>query len=215
MNVRAWAMRVAALLCGPLALYALGSIACRGAKIPGPETGDHSGPNEGMCVPYPPPAAKVEELPPQPNGDSVWVDGEWEWQTRRYTWKPGGWIVPPPRSFYARSKLERMPNGALAFFPGHWHAPHTEADADIDAGLHCPDPPKAPEIVAQTGDGGGAAPKPGDADEDAEDADVHVGPVLLYAADAPVGAAPKVIFDATLPSDAAPDAPPEVIQPPD
>src|ERR1044072_4659985 len=43
-----------------------------------------------------PPAQRiVEQRPPPPTRDSVWIDGYYSWNGRQYVWEPGHWAVPP------------------------------------------------------------------------------------------------------------------------
>jgi hypothetical protein len=71
-------------------------------------------------VDYPPPPARVEFVPPQSSPDAVWVNGEWLWSGRRWSWRPGAWMVPPEGAAYARQALARRDNGKLFFAPGAW-----------------------------------------------------------------------------------------------
>lgn len=198
--------RVLVVLAPPLIVPLAIVAACKGPSVPAPELRDHPpGPGEATCVPYPPPAAKVEEVPTRPNDRAVWVDGQWTWETRRWVWKSGGWAVPPPGGWYARWKVDRLENGALAFVPGHWHneLSHGNEPYDANAVLVCPKPeePTAGKVVV-----------------DGElEAEAHVGPILVYSADAEFGAPGKVVPDAVIPGDAAVvvDAKRDVIQPPD
>ncbi|MEO7094474.1 MAG: YXWGXW repeat-containing protein [Polyangiales bacterium] len=196
--------RLVALAVPPLALVVAstsGMPACGGQWVTGPKLVDHApGAGEGVCVPYPPPAPKAEEIPERPTDDHVYVDGQWSWQTRRWVWVPGGWVVPPPGASYAQWKTERLQNGAIAYYQGHWHQ-RSPTPYDANASIVCPAPPK-PGSVAM------------DAPDEVE---AHVGPVLVYAADAPSSAPPKVVFDATMPSDvgASEQEPAKLIGPPD
>jgi hypothetical protein len=45
---------------------------------------------------YPPPPAPIEVVPPDPGGDCAWLDGHWNWDSRRWAWSSGAWVVPPP-----------------------------------------------------------------------------------------------------------------------
>jgi hypothetical protein len=77
-------------------------------------------------VDYPPPPARVAFVPVQPRSDAVWVNGEWQWQGRRWAWKPGGWFVPPPGAAYARSVVVRRSDGKIFFAAGAWRRPGGE-----------------------------------------------------------------------------------------
>ena len=115
-------------------------------------------------------------------------------------------MVPPPGALYAEWKVERLQNGALAYYQGHWHERSAAPPpADANAAIACPPPPKPGAMVNLV---------EGDARDEVE---VHVGPVLVYPADAPSTAPPKVVMDATLPSDlgVVGAEPPPLIGPPD
>jgi hypothetical protein len=111
---------------------ALGFAGC-GSRLPTPRLGPHPvGSTTYVEVPYPPPAARVEVLPPQPKElDAVWVDGEWSWQGKRWVWQPGGWVSPPAGAYFAPWLVYRLDSGRLLFAEGAWHG---------KAGEKLPDP---------------------------------------------------------------------------
>ncbi len=76
--------------------------------------------NAFIEVPYPPPPARVEALPPRPNQPCVWVDGQWSWDGIQWTWMPGGWVIPPPGGRLARWVLRRQLSGGLQYAPSSW-----------------------------------------------------------------------------------------------
>lgn len=92
-----------------------------GARLPVPPTGAHIG-DEPVIVPYPPPPARPEIVPPVnvPGEGAVWVDGEWDWRGTRWVWQEGRWEIPPG-SYYARPVMIRLADGRLAWFRGSWH----------------------------------------------------------------------------------------------
>lgn len=210
-------MRRLLAVLAPIVVLAAPFAACSGSRVPTPEIREHPrGAREATCVPYPPPAAKPESLGLRPSDRAVWVDGDWNWKSLgapestagKWVWQPGGWVEPPYGATYSRGTLTRLPNGALAWYPPHWHLPaHYVASVDAAAPLASNGAPLAcptPEPNETT-----AAPKPlGDAGEE-----VHTGPALLYLADAPSSAPPKVVLDAIIPSDTK--KPTIVIQPPE
>jgi hypothetical protein len=108
---------------GPLLLAVLLASAC-GSRLPAPKLGPHPvGSTSYIEVPYPPPAARVEVVPPRPKEpDAVWVDGEWSWQGKRWVWQPGGWVSPPAGGYFAPWLVYRLDNGRLLFAQGAWHA---------------------------------------------------------------------------------------------
>lgn len=104
-------------------LVALFASGC-GARFPTPPLGPHPvGSTSYVEVPYPPPAARVEVVPPRPKElDAVWMDGEWSWQGKRWVWQPGGWVSPPAGAYFAPWLVYRLDGGRLLFAPGAWHA---------------------------------------------------------------------------------------------
>ena len=64
-------------------------------------------PDELLEVPFPPPAARSDMVPPSPHPNSVWIEGDWRWQGSRWAWRRGDWVVPPPGATFARSETRR------------------------------------------------------------------------------------------------------------
>jgi hypothetical protein len=74
-------------------------------------------------VPYPPPAALAETVPPAPElAGVVWVDGEWISHRKEYVWRRGGWVVPPAESRFAPWRSWYRRDGRLMMAPGTWYA---------------------------------------------------------------------------------------------
>jgi hypothetical protein len=98
-----------------------------GSSVPVPKTGPHTH-EEPVIVPYPPPPARVEVIPsPPPNlKDPVWIDGEWQWRSRRWVWQPGRWELPSPDGYYAPPTTVRLADGTLVYYAGDWKAPRKE-----------------------------------------------------------------------------------------
>ncbi|MGH7281474.1 MAG: YXWGXW repeat-containing protein [Polyangiaceae bacterium] len=71
-------------------------------------------------VAFPPPPARVEFVPDQPNSDSVWIDGEWEWTGRVWTWKRGRWVEPIPSATFSPWATVRGSDGMLYLAGGTW-----------------------------------------------------------------------------------------------
>jgi len=71
-------------------------------------------------VDFPPPPARVEIVPEEPQSGAVWVRGEWQWQGRRWGWKPGVWVIPPDGASYAAWTLTRNAEGQLLYASGTW-----------------------------------------------------------------------------------------------
>ncbi len=108
--------------CAALAALLAGLAACK-STLPSPPTGPHVA-EEPVLVPYPPPAARVEVVPPPPEGQkgAVWIDGEWMWKGRRWVWQPGQWVVPYPGSYYAPPATVRLSDHQIAWFAGSWQS---------------------------------------------------------------------------------------------
>lgn len=105
---------------GPL-FAAIGGWAC-GSALPLPPNGPHVR-DEPIEVPYPPPPAVPEIVPPNRAGkQAVWVDGEHLWTNGAWVWQPGRWEVPAPGSYFARPEGRRLADGRLIWYAGTWHA---------------------------------------------------------------------------------------------
>jgi hypothetical protein len=54
----------------------------------------------------------VEQRPPQPSDDYVWVDGYWLWGGNQYVWHAGLWDRPPQRNLiWIAPRYERHEQG--------------------------------------------------------------------------------------------------------
>lgn len=94
-------------------------LACGAARLPAPPYVRQ--PTEALSqVDYPPPPARVEQVPKAPNDDAVWIDGEWTWQGRRWAWKQGRWLLPPANAQYAPWTSTRDAAGNLYVAEGKW-----------------------------------------------------------------------------------------------
>ncbi len=102
-------------------LLALVALAGCGGALPEPPYANHDG-TTSQVVPSVPPPGKVEVVTPRPKEmkHPVWIDGEWEWSGRRWTWKEHGWVDAPPGQSYARPTTARLPDGRLVYYPGAW-----------------------------------------------------------------------------------------------
>jgi len=107
-------------------------------RVPGPPIGTHAG-EAPTTVPYPPPPGRTDELPPQPSEQDVWIDGQYTWDGKGYTWTAGSWVTPPPGRTYAPARLLRRRNGELLYYEGHWHTTARPEDGVIE-----PPPPDHP-----------------------------------------------------------------------
>lgn len=92
-------------------------------------------------VPYPPPPARVEVIPPQKDRREVWVDGQWEWTGKEWRWDEGAWVIPPPGAYFTPWTTEREDDGRLLFAPAAWRDPTGRPLAS--GPLTCPEPAPA------------------------------------------------------------------------
>ena len=113
-------MRGRLLVALGLVLGTAAALACGPPKLPAPPY--TSQPTSALTeVPYPPPPARAEAVPPRPTDESaVWIDGEWTWQTRRWAWKPGRWVKPPSGARFAPWTTVRDRIGTLYLAAGTW-----------------------------------------------------------------------------------------------
>jgi hypothetical protein len=81
-------------------------------------------------------------VPDKPERGAVWVRGEWQWQGRRWGWKPGVWVLPPKGAVYAPWTITRNAIGQLYYASGSWH------DAD---GGEIESPPPLQQAKARSG----------------------------------------------------------------
>ncbi len=75
-------------------------------------------------MPYPPPAAFAEVVPPKPNGDALWIDGHWAWRGGQFVWERGGWVAPPAGSRFAHWRIRYAQDGTLLFAEETWYDPN-------------------------------------------------------------------------------------------
>jgi hypothetical protein len=97
-----------------------------GSSLPTPEAAEQ--PLAAFSqVPYPPPAALAETVPPRPTRDGVvWLDGEWVYHGDGFTWRRGGWVVPPPAGRFAAWRAWYRRDGRLMMASGTWYGPHQQ-----------------------------------------------------------------------------------------
>lgn len=90
-----------------------------GSSLPEPPLGRHR-PSDFREVPYPPPAALVETVPPRPDDRAVWVDGYWEFAQGSYLWRRGGWVDAPAGARMAPWAARYTSDGRLLFAKTTW-----------------------------------------------------------------------------------------------
>jgi hypothetical protein len=71
-------------------------------------------------VPYPPPAALVETVPPRPDEHALWVDGYWDFASGSYVWRRGGWVTAPPGALHAPWVSRFTRDGRIMFAESAW-----------------------------------------------------------------------------------------------
>jgi len=117
------------------------------ASLPKPPTGPIP-PGAMNEVPYPPPPARVETVPPRPKDGEVWVDGQWDWDGKAWKWLEGSWTPPPANAYFSPWATERRSDGRLFFARAVWR---TRDGRIIDMGPGrdaCPIPPALPAAQA-------------------------------------------------------------------
>ena len=92
--------------------------------LPEPTIVAHSGQSPPVVVPFYPPPARVDVVPDAPRGlvAPVWIDGEWEWQGRRWIWQPGSWSEGAGGLEYAPPVVLRRSDGKLVWFRGELYS---------------------------------------------------------------------------------------------
>lgn len=72
-------------------------------------------------IPYPPPAAFSEVVPPQPRDGALWIDGHWAWRGRKFVWRRGGWVIAPEGARFAHWRVRYSQDGTLQFAEDAWY----------------------------------------------------------------------------------------------
>ncbi len=69
-----------------------------------------------------PPAEKVQNIPPKPTEDSVWVSGYWTWipETNEFKWLCGVWRRPPPNHEWVSGSWIKNEEG-WSWLQGFWN----------------------------------------------------------------------------------------------
>ena len=73
-------------------------------------------------VDYPPPPAKIEEIPLSRRRDNpcVWRDGYWDWTGRRWEWQTGRAVIAPAGCLFSELKLA-WTTDSLSFYRPAWY----------------------------------------------------------------------------------------------
>lgn len=105
------------------ALFALTTalaVASCGGSLPQPL---QSAPRDDTFVevPYPPPPALSELIPPRPRDRrAVFLDGGWAWRGSYYVWQRGGWVIPPPGARATPWSVRYAADGRAFFAETAW-----------------------------------------------------------------------------------------------
>ena len=84
-----------------------------------------------VSVDYPPPPAKLEEIPLSSRSGAnpcLWRDGYWDWTGRRWEWQSGRAVIPPPGCRFAEPKL-RWTTESLSFYRPAWYPDPAQSPA--------------------------------------------------------------------------------------
>ena len=124
------------LLCAMAAL----SVAACSSGLPRPPRGSIPRDTEVEEVPYPPPPARVETIPPRKDRLEVWVDGQWDWDGKAWKWVAGAWETPPADATFTPWTTQRRSDGRLYFVRATWRAKDGRPLQKGPGGLACPAP---------------------------------------------------------------------------
>ena len=97
--------------------------ACGAARLVTVPSGPQPAKATAVSVDYPPPPAKIEEIPlsEQPGANAcVWRDGYWDWTGRRWEWQGGRAVIPPSGCRFAEPKLH-WTTESLSFYRPAWY----------------------------------------------------------------------------------------------
>lgn len=77
-----------------------------------------------------PPPVKVQVIPPSPNSDCQWADGEWVWRASEWRWQDGGWLSPNDQCYFADAVFVWLPSrfdhtGVLYYTRSQWYHEQT------------------------------------------------------------------------------------------
>ena len=58
--------------------------------------------------------------PPRPYGNSIWIEGNWNWGGAGYVWQPGYWAAPRPHYRYRNGYWANTRRG-YGWVQGGWY----------------------------------------------------------------------------------------------
>jgi hypothetical protein len=113
-----------------LATLAVSLAACGGVHLVTVPSGPQPPKAEPVSVDFPPPPAKIEEIPLSHRSGNrcVWRDGFWDWTGRRWEWQAGRAVLTPPSCRFAEGKLE-WTTDSLSFYRPAWYPDPTQSPA--------------------------------------------------------------------------------------
>jgi hypothetical protein len=96
--------------------------ACGGAHLVTVPSGPQPVQAEPVAVDFPPPPARIEEIPLSHRSGNrcVWRDGFWDWLGERWEWQPGRAVLSPAGCHFAEAKLARSAD-SLSFYRPAWY----------------------------------------------------------------------------------------------
>ena len=96
--------------------------ACGGAHLVTVPSGPQPSKAHPVSVDFPPPPAKIEEIPlsHRSGNKCVWRDGFWDWTGRRWEWQAGRAVLAPAGCRFADAKLE-WTTDSLSFYRPAWY----------------------------------------------------------------------------------------------
>jgi hypothetical protein len=123
--------------------------ACGGSQLVTVPSGPQPVQARAVPVDFPPPPAKVEEIPLSHGAKNgcVWRDGFWDWTGRRWEWQPGRAVLTPAGCRFAEPKLE-WTTDSLSFYRPAWYPDPAQT----------PPPKTCPEIACVSATGSATPP---------------------------------------------------------
>jgi len=102
--------------------FALALSACGGSHLVTVPRGPQPSKAQPVSVDFPPPPAKIEEIPlsHRSGNQCVWRDGFWDWTGRRWEWQAGRAVLVPAGCRFAEAKLE-WTTDSLSFYRPAWY----------------------------------------------------------------------------------------------
>jgi hypothetical protein len=96
--------------------------ACGGARLATVPSGPQPERAQPVSVDFPPPPAKIEEIPlsHRARNRCLWRDGFWDWTGQRWEWQAGRAVIAPAGCFFSEAKLE-WTTDSLSFYRPAWY----------------------------------------------------------------------------------------------